>query len=163
MQKHNHLPMYGVGPVYVAVIILLTVLGIVLTNTGGLPVCGYGIFRIPLALVSAALIIFGIRLWYSAVFHARVDDHIKNNTLATGGVYGWVRNPIYSAFLLACTGVLLLADNLWLLALPIVYWLYLTVLMKHTEEKWLADLYGQEYSDYCSRVNRCIPWFPGKK
>lgn len=32
--------------------------------------------------------------------------------------------------------------------------------MKHTEEKWLAALYGREYADYCKRVNRCIPWFP---
>ena len=32
--------------------------------------------------------------------------------------------------------------------------------MKSTEEKWLADLYGQEYEDYCARTNRCILWFP---
>lgn len=34
----------------------------------------------------------------------------------------------------------------------------MTVLMKNTEEKWLYALYGQEYLDYCKRVNRCIPW-----
>lgn len=34
MKKQDHLPMCGVGPVYGAVIILLTVLGIVLTHTG---------------------------------------------------------------------------------------------------------------------------------
>lgn len=35
----------------------------------------------------------------------------------------------------------------------------LTVLLKQTEEKCLSDLYGEEYKDYCRRVNRCIPWF----
>lgn len=35
----------------------------------------------------------------------------------------------------------------------------MTVLMKGTEEKWLLKLYGTEYSNYCKRVNRCIPWF----
>lgn len=60
------------------------------------------------------MILFGAWLWYSAVFLARVDDHIKGNTLAATGIYAWVRNPIYSAFLLACTGALLLADNLLL-------------------------------------------------
>lgn len=44
-----------------------------------------------------------------------------------------------------------------------VYWFYLTVLMKHTEEKWLEALHGPAYKDYCGRVNRCIPWFPGRK
>ena len=31
-----------------------------------------------------------------------------------------------------------------------------------TEEKWLRDLYGKQYEDYCNRVNRCIPWFRNK-
>lgn len=160
MKKQDHLPMCGVGPVYGAVIILLTVLGIVLTHTGTLPAVRYGLFRIPLTIVGIALILLGAWMWYSAVFRAKVDEHITGNTLATTGVYAWVRNPIYSAFLLACTGALLLANNLWLLILPVVFWLYLTVLMKCTEEKWLAALHGEQYAAYCRRVNRCIPWPP---
>lgn len=163
MKNKQHLPMYGVGPLYVAVIALLTIFGIVLTVTGRLPVCRYGMFRVPFAVVGAMLILSGVWLWYSAVFRAKVDDHIKTNTLVTTGVYAWVRNPIYSAFLIACSGALLLANNLCLLVLPVVYWLYLTVLMKHTEEKWLSALHGQEYTDYCRRVNRCIPWFQGER
>ena len=31
-----------------------------------------------------------------------------------------------------------------------------------TEEKWLLDLYGDEYAAYKKRVNRCIPWIPRK-
>ena len=31
-----------------------------------------------------------------------------------------------------------------------------------TEEKWLRDLYGKQYEDYCNRVNRCSPWFRNK-
>lgn len=160
MKKQDHLPMCGVGPVYGAVIILLTVLGIVLTHIGTLPVVRYGLFRIPLTAAGIALILLGVWMWYSAVFRAKVEDHIKGNTLATTGVYAWVRNPIYSAFLLACTGALLLADNLWLMILPVVFWLYLTALMKCTEEKWLARLHGEQYADYCRKVNRCIPWPP---
>ena len=154
--------MYGAGPLYGAVVVLLTAAGVALTQTGRMPVIEYGRFYIPLAIAGAALLIAGACLWYSAVFCVRIDDHIKSNTLVTIGVYAWVRNPIYSAFLLACTGTLLLADNLWLLVLPPIYWLYLTILMKCTEEKWLAALHGQAYAAYCRRVNRCIPWFPGK-
>lgn len=31
-----------------------------------------------------------------------------------------------------------------------------------TEEKWLFNLYKQDYADYLKRVNRCIPWPPRK-
>ena len=152
--------MCGVGPVYGAVILLLTGLGIWLTCAGRIPIVRYGLLRMPLAVLGIALILLGAWMWYSAVFRAKLEKHITGNTLAVTGVYAWVRNPIYSAFLLACTGVLLLADNLWLLILPVVFWLYLTVLMKYTEEKWLAALHGEQYTDYCRQVNRCIPWPP---
>ena len=36
----------------------------------------------------------------------------------------------------------------------------LTIVLKNTEEKWLLDLYGEEYARYKKHVNRCIPWFP---
>ena len=36
----------------------------------------------------------------------------------------------------------------------------IVLLMKCTEEKWLKNLYGVEYEEYCRSVNRCIPWFP---
>lgn len=163
MKNKQHLPMYGVRPVYVAFILALTVAGIVLTAVGYIPTVQVEFIRIPLRIIGILMIVLGAWFWWSAVFCSRVDDHIKDNTLVSTGVYALVRNPICSAFLVACTGALLLADNLWLLIAPVVFWLYLTVLMKHTEEKWLAKLYGQEYEDYCQRVNRCIPWFPGKK
>lgn len=79
--------------------------------------------------------------------------------MITTGVYAYVRNPVYSAFLMMCTGALLLANNVFLLILPVIYWIFLTVLMKCTEEKWLANLYGREYVEYCKKVNRCIPFF----
>ena len=78
------------------------------------------------------------------------------------GVYSMVRNPIYSAFLLVCIGAILIADNLVLFIIPIIGWIYMTLMLKNTEEKWLLNLYGQEYADYCKRVNRCLPWFPRK-
>ncbi len=32
-----------------------------------------------------------------------------------------------------------------------------------TEEKWLLEVYEQEYRDYCMRVNSCLPWFPQRR
>ena len=48
-------------------------------------------------------------------------------------------------------------NNLYLLIMPFVYWILLTIMMINTEEKWLRKKYGEEYTNYCKRVNRCIP------
>lgn len=163
MSDKKHLPMYGVGPIYVCSIIFLTIIGMWLSASHRMPSKQIEVLRIPFAAIGICLFVMSVVLWYDANFRSKVDEHIKCNTLVTTGIYAWVRNPIYSAFLIACTGVLMLANNLWLLILPLFFWLLLTVLVKCTEEKWLKNLYGQEYIEYCRKVNRCIPWPPEKR
>lgn len=159
MSKKEHLPIYGVGPIYVAVIIVCTVVGIGLSALGVLPYVILESTKLLFLIVGILFVLLGIYFWVSAIFQSKLDSNIRSNTLITTGVYAYVRNPIYSAFLLACTGVLLIYGNVLLLVLPFFYWGFMTVLMKNTEEKWLMELYGKEYQEYCKRVNRCIPWF----
>lgn len=159
MEKKKHLPLIGVGPVYVLVIIVITILGIILSAAGVLNSGKISVLHIPFAAIGSILIVIGVTFWISAVFQSKLGDNIKSNTLVTTGVYAYVRNPIYSAFMIMCTGGLFLANNCWLLLLPFVFWIFMTILMKNTEEKWLVNLYGQKYLDYCKHVNRCIPWF----
>ena len=158
--KQGHLPVMGIGPVCIAIMIAGTVAGIALVKYDMLTSGNINntILTITLAIVGALCIAGGIVLWGSAVFGARIDIKIKANQLATGGVYALVRNPIYSAFLSICTGTLLFCRNWYVLTLPPLFWLYLTVFMKLTEEKWLAERFGSEYAAYCKRVNRFIPW-----
>lgn len=107
-------------------------------------------------------IIIGVVLWVYAVVVQKISSEIKNDKLVTSGVYSIVRNPIYSAFFLIFTGVLISAHNLYLFIFPIIFYLFLTILMQHTEEKWLLEKFGVEYEEYCSKVNRVIPWFKRK-
>ena len=156
--KKNHLPILGVGPLYVVTIILMTIISITLSATGIIPVITFANFQWIFILIGILCFIIGITLWLKAVIIDRLDAHIIKNELVTTGVYAYVRNPVYSAFMFVCTGVLLIYGNLVLLVLPIIYWGFMTVLMKLTEEKWLENLYGKEYVQYRQRVNRCIPW-----
>ena len=156
--KKNHLPILGVGPLYVVTIILMTIISITLSATGIIPVITFTNIRWIFVLSGILCFIIGITLWLKAVIIDRLDAHIIKNELVTTGVYAYVRNPVYSAFMFVCTGVLLIYGNLVLLVLPIIYWGFMTVLMKLTEEKWLEDLYGKEYVQYRQRVNRCIRW-----
>ena len=157
MEK-GHLPILGVGPLYVITIILMTIISIILSATRFIPVITFTNMRWIFILIGILCFIIGITLWLKAVIIDRLDTHIIKNELVTTGVYAYVRNPVYSAFMFVCTGVLLIYGNLVLLVLPIIYWGFMTVLMKLTEEKWLEDLYGKEYVQYRQRVNRCIPW-----
>lgn len=162
MRKQNHLPIYGVGPLYVYVIAALTLAAALLRN---LPLFASGnmdALHVPLLALGIVLILAGVALWIYAVPISKIDEGIRENRLVTTGAYALVRNPIYSAAMIACTGVILIVGNVWFFILPLVYWLFMTALMKATEEKWLKDLYGEEYEDYCKRVNRCWPW-PGKR
>ena len=157
MEK-GHLPILGVGPLYVVTIILMTIISITLSATGIIPVITFANFQWIFILIGILCFIIGITLWLKAVIIDRLDAHIIKNELVTTGVYAYVRNPMDSAFMYVCTGVLLIYGNLVLLVLPIIYWGFMTVLMKLTEEKWLENLYGKEYVQYRQRVNRCIPW-----
>mgnify|MGYP000881091390 FL=1 len=157
MEK-GHLPILGVGPLYVITIILMTVISIILSATRFIPVITFTNMRWIFILIGILCFIIGITLWLKAVIIDRLDTHIIKNELVTTGVYAYVRNPVYSAFMFVCTGVLMIYGNIVLLLLPIIYWGFMTILMKSTEEKWLEDLYGQEYIQYLQRVNRCIPW-----
>ena len=60
-------------------------------------------------------------------------------------------------------GAIFIANNLLLFVVPVICWIYMTIFLIKTEEVWLKDLYGQEYIDYCQRVNRCIPRMPKKR
>ena len=70
---------------------------------------------------------------------------IKDNILLTKVIYAVLGNPIYSVFFFVFTGMLLIEANLWLLVLPILYWLYMTILLKLTEKKCMKEAFGQEY------------------
>lgn len=158
--EQDHLPVMGIGPVCIAIMIAFTAAGITSVKFDMLTSGSVTGAILPIAFIIAGVVCIagGIVLWCTAVFGSRIDIKIKSNQLATDGVYALVRNPIYSAFLFICTGALLVCRNWYILILPLLFWVYLTVFMKLTEEQWLTERFGDEYAAYCKRVNRFIPW-----
>lgn len=162
MKKNNSLPIFGVGPIYVLSCLVLTILGLVLNYKGYLEIGKVDKAKTLFVIIGFILIILGLFLWVKAVLIQKINARVKDEMLITNGVYGIVRNPVYTAFICIFTGILLFAKNYLLLVLPIIFWIYLTILMKKSEEKWLRAKFGKEYDLYCKRVNRVIPWFPKK-
>lgn len=155
--KNKHLPLYGIGPIYVGIILIMTILFSILSYKRIIPYFQFNILKILFIIIGILLIILGIYIWYQGAIKSKLDDNIIKNKLVTTGIYSYTRNPLYTAFIFIFAGILFIMNNLYLLVLPIIYWLLLTILMINTEEKWLKELYGKEYIDYCKRVNRCIP------
>ena len=162
--KKEHLPLYGIGPILCFPIVVLTAVGVFLSEKK------YILGKIPdntvntiLLIIGILLIIEGVALFFGADAGGNLQNDIKDNKLKTNGAYKFVRNPCYTLFLLGSTGAILIEHNPLLLILPLLFWLEMTIVLKNTEEKWLKDLYGQEYVEYCKNVNRCIPWFPKRK
>lgn len=163
MSKKNHLPLYGVGPIIIYGQFVFTAISIILTYKFDSKFPTINVLNILFKVMGILLISSGLYLDLSAKLKSKLFKSVEDNKLITDGVYSIVRNPVYSGALLACTGVVLIANNLILLFVPVICWLYMTLFLIKTEEKWLKELYGQEYVLYCKKVNRCIPWFPKKK
>lgn len=113
--------------------------------------------------LGAVLFFFGIFVWYSGAQNSNADRCIMENRLMTEGIFSYVRNPMYSGCWFMTMGVsfAFCSHPLIFITVPI-QWLVLTIVLKLTEEKWLSELYGEEYTEYKKRVNRLIP-FPSKK
>lgn len=161
--KKKNLSVFGIGPIYVVSITFLTLVTILLDFFKILDLKVFNFLRIIFVCFGFAFIIIGIFIWIKATVVSKISVNVKNNKLVTDGIYGVVRNPIYSAFMFLNWGVLLILKNILIFVLIPLYWLLLTLFVKNTEEVWLRNLYGKEYDSYCKNVNRCIPFRFKKK
>lgn len=79
-------------------------------------------------------------------------------TLVVGGLYRWVRNPMYISVLLIIGGQALLFEDtgvlLWCLGVFVIVWLFVFAY----EQPTLRRRYGPAYDAYCGNVPG---WYPG--
>jgi protein-S-isoprenylcysteine O-methyltransferase Ste14 len=77
--------------------------------------------------------------------------------LVVGGVYRYVRNPMYVAVLAAIAGQALLLGRLGLLVYAAVAWLIAAAFVRWYEEPTLTRRFGADYEAY----RRAVPaWWP---
>lgn len=158
VKEGQKLPLYGIGPYIVCGMTAVTIIGIVLFHyvlqIGILD----GFWLLFFRITGGVLIALGLAVWWIGALGSDMDKNIAENQLKTDGIYAWVRNPMYSGWWILLFGFSLMWHNAWLLITPVVNWSIMTMVLKRTEEKWLRDLYSDEYIRYLEKVNRCIPW-----
>ena len=87
--------------------------------------------------------------------------------LVVGGVYRYVRNPMYVAALAAIVGQALLLGQLGLLLYAAAFWVIAAAFVRWYEEPALTRRFGADYEAYRRAVPawlpRLRPWEPGER
>lgn len=96
--------------------------------------------------------------WVFLLARTTIDPHRpdKASALVTGGIYRLTRNPMYLGLTLFLTAEATLLASPCLLAVPLLFVLYLTRFQIVPEERALLECFGAEYADYMARVRRWL-------
>jgi len=83
----------------------------------------------------------------------------KSDVLITEGPYSMVRHPLYFFSLIGAFGLGLASENLLVLVLIVVFYLFYYPFAILAEEKKLTAKFGQDYVEYSKRTPRLLPRF----
>jgi protein-S-isoprenylcysteine O-methyltransferase Ste14 len=148
----------GVGFVIALVVAvvgpLLQLYGVI-TPLPGLQANGIQIAGIAFALLGIVLTVWA-QLDMGDSWRVGVDES-EMTALVHTGMFGRVRNPIYTAMLTFNFGIALVTPNVMAIAGLILAVTALQLQVRRVEEPYLRDKHGAAYRGYTARVGRFIP------
>lgn len=122
-----------------------------------------GFLHTPSIQISGAVIaVLGI----AATVYAQLDmgdswrigvDKSETTTLVRTGVFGWVRNPIFTAMMTFGLGIALLTPNPVALVGFVLLVVTIELQVRAVEEPYLLATHGDAYRDYLASVGRFVP------
>jgi protein-S-isoprenylcysteine O-methyltransferase Ste14 len=130
---------------------------------------GWDAYDMPLALrVVGALVTAGGAAFLVQAFARFVVEGLGTpapvappERLVIGGVYRWVRNPMYVAVVVTILGQALLLGRWVLVAWAAVFWATTAAFVRFYEEPDLALRFGADYDEYRRSVRAWLPSRPG--
>jgi protein-S-isoprenylcysteine O-methyltransferase Ste14 len=118
---------------------------------------------LPVRVLGAFLLIAGIAVLLHAFARFVVEGVgtpapvAPTEQLVVGGLYGYVRNPMYLAVAAAIVGQALLLGRFELLLYATVFLVVVVAFVRAYEEPTLARRYGEEYEAYRKGVPGWLP------
>jgi protein-S-isoprenylcysteine O-methyltransferase Ste14 len=112
---------------------------------------------IGISLIIAAILVSQIAIHTLGKFFDRLaikSDH----RLVTEGIYGSVRHPIYTSYILLFVGFCIILQSLWGLGLLLAVCIIWFGNRIGIEEQMLLDRFGDEYQSYCQQTKRLFPY-----
>jgi len=114
----------------------------------------FGTFSIWLNIIPA-VVILALAVYFMDASHKDLFD-TQTEGLATGGVFGRVRNPMYLGTVLFYFGLTLATLSLATVGVLVIICAYYNMLANY-EEKKLFEKFGDAFLDYKKTVRKWIP------
>jgi protein-S-isoprenylcysteine O-methyltransferase Ste14 len=102
------------------------------------------------------LLVPGLLLWGSGV--VQLITGFSKGKLVTTGAYGVVRNPIYSSATFFIIPAVALLTSIWIYLVVSVFLYVGVMIFIGKEEDQLTKVFGEEYKEYKTRVDRLVPF-----
>ncbi len=115
----------------------------------------FALWFIGLILLTIGIVIHG---WSRYVRHDMASSWAMSNqhVLITRGPYSQVRHPSYTSYILCFLGIVFLVPSVVSLILLIGIPGYYNVILY--EEKYLLQVFGEEYAEYMEHTGRILPF-----
>lgn len=89
------------------------------------------------------------------------DRKVYAKTLVRDGIFAHCRNPLYLGNILTVIGLGIVAHSVPFYVIGIPFFIFMYMAIIRAEEHFLANMFGEEYVEYCRKVNRLVPNLSG--
>ena len=113
--------------------------------------------RIVAQVLGILLLIIGVPVYL--ISGLTIHKYFHDGQLATKGIYGYFRHPIYGSWIVFIVpGIVLIMNSLIGLTVPVFMYGVFKILIKE-EDQYLEEKFGEEYLEYRKRVGEVLPKF----
>jgi hypothetical protein len=116
---------------------------------------------IGLAVTVLGQVIRGATIGLAYIIRGGKDKKVYAEDLVTSGIFAHCRNPLYVGNILMLAGVGILSNSLLYVVIMIPFFLFVYQAIVLAEENFLRNKFGEQFNNYCARVNRWVPNFKG--
>lgn len=158
MSKHgkNRMTFLGVGLKFAMISIIYTTL-VLYSHFLWLSHLTVPIPRVLSQIFGIFLLMIGVPIYL--ISGLSIHKYFNEGKLATKGIYGYIRHPIYGSWIVfIIPGIVLLLNSLIGLTIPIFMYVVFKVLIVK-EDKYLEEKFGEEFFEYKKRVGEIFPKF----
>jgi protein-S-isoprenylcysteine O-methyltransferase Ste14 len=128
------------------------------------PLLNFADYHLPKFALWLGAILMIVSLWLFYRSHADLGQNWsvtlevrQGHQLVTGGVYHYIRHPMYASIFLFCFAQGLLLEN-WLAGwYPLFAFCLMYFLRTPREEQLMLETFGEEYQDYMLCTGRILP------
>jgi protein-S-isoprenylcysteine O-methyltransferase Ste14 len=112
--------------------------------------------------LGVVVLIIGLIIFFLAHYHLGRNFYSlvavkEEQKLVTSGPYRWIRHPIYTGYILTYMAGGLIASNLVLTFIPVIFFTLMIINRIPREEAVMREEFGQEYLDLEARTGRLFP------